>query len=293
MENDDVRKRERPTSPAPMSHSEQLLRRAASVVRLPSSPNQAPTVSPSGAGLRCAITGTEYPIQDGVLDLLPKSTPKTLSQRSLDTRFTVRVYEAIRESMLKVAGVPNFETEVSSIQNRLQIRPGDFVLDLACGHGNFTERWARFSGPEGLVVGLDLSRTMLSRAATRMARSDPSSLLLIHADAQSLPLAATSFTKVNCSGGFHSFPDLPLALREISRVSSPGATLTASTFAEDPRRPHPRLRKVLQAKFGFHFVPLPWLGERLQEQGYSDYEWSIPKRWFAYTSAKKKSGSPS
>jgi len=38
--------------------------------------------------------------------------------------------------------------------------------------------------------------------------------------------------KVNCSGGFHQFPDLPHAWREIARVSVGGAVLTASTFAE-------------------------------------------------------------
>ena len=47
----------------------------------------------------------------------------------------------------------------------LQITPGDAVLDVACGPGNFTRAFAAAAGEDGLVVGLDASRTMLAQAA--------------------------------------------------------------------------------------------------------------------------------
>ena len=45
-----------------------------------------------------------------------------------------------------------------------EIAPGDAVLDVACGPGNFTRAFADAAG-DGLVVGLDASRTMLAQAA--------------------------------------------------------------------------------------------------------------------------------
>lgn len=270
-----------------MSEHERLLRRAAAFICLPSSPDQALEVSAAGRGLVCPTSGVEFPYRNGILDLLLEESARTVSQRALDTAFTAWFYEGERESILKLAGMPDFKTEVANIQARLQVEPGDTVVDLACGHGNFTIEWARLTGVNGFVIGLDISRAMLARAADRVASADLENVLLIHADAQSLPLVSEAFRKVNCSGGFHAFPDLPRALREIERIGSSGTVLTASMFAEDPRSPHPRLREWLKAKYGFHFVRPLWLGDHLRGLGYVDYTWSIPKRWFAYASAVK------
>ena len=270
-----------------MTWQEHLLRRAAALIRLPSAPDRVPEVGSGGSGLQCPVTGTEFLYHDGILDLLPNDGPKTLSQRSLDTAFTAWLYDRTREAFLRLAGLPDFETEVGNILSRLQAQPGDVVIDLACGHGNFTMEWAGLVGPDGLVIGLDISRSMLARAAARITRSQATNVLLIHGDAHHLPIASASVRRVNCSGGFHAFPDLPRALREIARISAPGAVLTASMFAENPRHQHPRLRELLRVKLGLHFVPLLWLGEQLGALGYTDYVWSVPKGGFSYTSAVK------
>ncbi len=75
-----------------MSEREQLLRRAAALIRLPSSPDQAPEVGAAGRGLVCPTTGVEFPYRDGILDLLLEDSPKTVSQRALDTAFTAWFY---------------------------------------------------------------------------------------------------------------------------------------------------------------------------------------------------------
>ena len=270
-----------------MNGHEHLLRRASALIRLPSSSERVPEVGAGGSGVRCPSTGTVFPYRDGILDLLPNDGPRTLSQRSLDTALTAWLYDRTRESILKLAGLPDFATEVGNIVSRLQVQPGDVVVDLACGHGNFTMEWARLVGADGLVIGLDVSRSMLARAAARVAEARAANVLLVHGDAQHLPIAAASVRRVNCSGGFHAFPDLPRALREIARISAPGAVLTASMFAEDPRHQHPRLRELLRVKLGLHFVPLLWLGEQLGELGYTSYAWSAPKGGFGYASAVK------
>ena len=82
-------------------------------------------------------------------------------------------------------------------------------------------------------------------------------------------------------------PDLPRALREIARISAPGAMLTASTFAEGPADDWRRVKRWLHARIALHFVPVTWLEEQLAAVGFDNYRWSFPGGWFAYTAAQK------
>ena len=272
----------------PSERAKQLLDRVAPLLRLPGSPHRAPKVLQDGSGLRCLETDRIYPYLDGILDLLPGQHPKTFAQRSLDTPLTVWAYDRFREALTRAANSPGFPVEVAMIQKTLQAHHGDVVLDLACGQGNFTVEWAKGVGPTGLVVGLDYSWPMLRRAAYHVKRWGLGNVLLIHGDAHHLPFADGSLQKINCSGGFHQFPDLPQALSEISRVSASGAVLTTSTFAQRPDDPRARLKQWMRRRFDLHFVPLVKLGEQLQERGYVDYEWLLPgSGWFGYASARK------
>lgn len=268
-----------------------LLQRAAPLLRLPTSPHVPPEVLPDGRGLRCTITGRTYPYAGGVLDLLPHAQPLTVTQRTLNTRLTAWAYDRFRGALLRLARSPGFPQEVASIQARLGVQPGDTVLDLACGHGNFTVEWAKRAGPHGLVIGLDLSPAMLARAAHHVQAWQLDNVLLIRGDAHHLPFADGGLSKVNCSGGFHQFPDLPQALREIARVSGPGAMLTASTFAEGPDDRWVAFKRWLGQRFALHFVPLAELGEQLSALDYQQYQWSLPGGWFGYTSARKLTAS--
>jgi len=264
------------------------LERAAPLLRLPTSPDQPPKVLSNGSGLRCPVTGRVFPYRGGVLDLLGDSLEKTFTQHTLDTSFTAWAYDRFRGPLTRLLNSPDFPVEVTTIQGVLQAQAGDTVLDLACGQGNFTVEWAKRVGREGLVIGLDISRALLARAAYHAGQWGLDNVLLIRGDAHQLPFAGECLHKVNCSGGFHQFPDLPQALREIARVSVEGTVLTASTFAEGPGDPRTGIKRWMKRRFELHFVPLVWLGEQLAALGYTDYEWTLPGGWFGYTSARKK-----
>lgn len=283
-----ARRRASTVAPSPLATPrEDLLARAAMLLRLPTSPGRVPEVLPGAAGLRCPATGRRYPVREGILDLLPDSPTLTPTQRTLDTPLTALLYDRARAGAMRLFGAPTFPAEVAAIQSALGVRPGDAVLDLACGHGNFTVEWAKRAGPDGLVIGLDLSPAMLARAARRVGEWGLENVLLVRGDALNLPLADGGLDRINCSGGFHQFPDLPRALREIARVGAPGATLTASTFAEGPGDRHAALKRRLRRRFALHFVSLPRLGEQLAAVGFEGYRWSLRGDWFGYASATR------
>lgn len=128
----------------------------------------------------------------------------------------------------------------------LGIAPGDGVLDVACGPGNFTRDFGRAAGPEGLVVGIDASRTMLARAVrdTAPAAGDAANVAYVRGDAVALPFRDASFDAVCCFAALHMFADPFAALDDMARVLTPGgriAILTSCGLRSAPARAAGRL----------------------------------------------------
>jgi demethylmenaquinone methyltransferase/2-methoxy-6-polyprenyl-1,4-benzoquinol methylase len=65
----------------------------------------------------------------------------------------------------------------------LGLRPGDTVVDLACGTGLNFALLEQAIGPDGRIVGVDLTDAMLARARERMAANGWANVSLEHADA--------------------------------------------------------------------------------------------------------------
>ena len=99
----------------------------------------------------------------------------------------------------------------------LALRPGDRVLDVACGTGDLSDGVARGGGHS---VGLDVSVNMLRVAATRNG-----TLALVRAGAESLPFEAGSFDAVVSGFALRNFSNLPAALCEAGRVLKPGGRI--------------------------------------------------------------------
>jgi len=99
-------------------------------------------------------------------------------------------------------------------------RPGERVLDVACGTGIVARTVAKHVGPTGAVVGVDLDPGMLSVARSVVLagpRSD-APLQWQEATADRLPFPDNSFDVVYCQLGLQFFADRAAALLEMRRV---------------------------------------------------------------------------
>lgn len=115
--------------------------------------------------------------------------------------------------------------------DRVALRRGESVLDIACGTG-VVARLAAQRGHAGRLVGIDLNTAMLATARTRSADIE-----WLQGSALELPFDENSFDVVLCQLGLQFFPDRPLALKEMVRVLKPGGRAGLSVFSAIERTP--------------------------------------------------------
>ena len=106
-------------------------------------------------------------------------------------------------------------------RQRLDLRPGERVLDLAAGTAVSTVELAR-SG--AWCVACDFSSGMLAAGAHRAVSK-------VAGDGLALPFTDGSFDAVTISFGLRNFADTRAGLREMARVTRPGGRLTIAEFS--------------------------------------------------------------
>jgi SAM-dependent methyltransferase len=120
---------------------------------------------------------------------------------------------------------------------------GGAVLDVGCGSGRALPLLRAAVGSTGRVVGLDVTPEMLAEADRRGRRT---AALLVLGDAQALPFADGTFHACLAAGLISHLADPLLGLRELARVSRPGARLALF---------HPVGRAALAARHGRSLDP--------------------------------------
>jgi ubiquinone/menaquinone biosynthesis C-methylase UbiE len=104
------------------------------------------------------------------------------------------------------------------------VKPGDTVLDLACGPGN-TAITAYRSGAK--VVGIDITPELLVNAEEEAAIANAKGIEWKEGDAESLPFESQSFDAILSSVGHMFAPDPDAATREILRVCKPRSRIAS------------------------------------------------------------------
>jgi len=161
----------------------------------------------------------------GYLDLLGEQDPtgahpgqRLMLSRALPLAYQ-RLWRPASARLLMGLRGPDTAEEHRMALEMLSIEPGDRVLDVGCGPGNFTRDFAAAAGATGLVVGLDASATMLE---TAVRETEGENVAYVRGDAGALPFRDGGFDAVCCFAALYLIERPSRALEEIVRVLAPG-----------------------------------------------------------------------
>jgi len=167
------------------------------------------------------------------------------------------------------------------------VRPGDRVLDAACGTGDLAI--ADQKAGASRVTGLDFSERMLERA-----RRKAPELEWIQGDLLALPFADGTFDAATVGFGVRNVADLELGLRELRRVLRPGGRMAILeiTQARGTLKPFfslwfdrivPLLGKLLPGGSAYTYLPesvkrfpnAEGLADLMRESGFGEVEFRL------------------
>jgi len=106
-----------------------------------------------------------------------------------------------------------------------ELKPGERVVDLACGAGTDTFIAASQVGPTGYVVGVDMTPAMIKKARASLKTSEFENIDFCKGFAEELPVTDGWADVVISNGSLNLMPDKAAVLAEIARVLKPGGRL--------------------------------------------------------------------
>jgi ubiquinone/menaquinone biosynthesis C-methylase UbiE len=212
----------------------------------------------------------------GYLDLLGDRAPPSTGpvQDLMLSRVVPLVYErwwrpALGRLVVGLRG-PSMADEHRLARLLLGLRPGDRVLDVACGPGNFTRDFGRAVGEDGLALGIDASRTMLARAVRDTPPAMARSVGYVRADATRLPFRDGSFDAVCCFAALHLFADPFGGLDDMARVLAPGGRIAIFTSCRTLPFPLRPLEALAGAASGMRMFERGEVARELRRRGFGD-----------------------
>ncbi|MEX0992916.1 MAG: methyltransferase domain-containing protein [Solirubrobacterales bacterium] len=217
---------------------------------------------------------------DGFIDVLGQELPTDgVAQGLMRSGVVSSIYErwwrpALGRLAKGVTG-PGMKDEHRIARLLMGLVPGDGVLDLACGPGNFSREFAQAVGVEGLVVGLDASPAMLERGVRDTDTAGARNLAFVYGNAIELPFRDDSFDAVCCFAALHLFDDPFAALDEQTRVLTAGGHIAIFTSCRSRSGPFRGYKSMLAARSGMRMFEQDEITGALLERGFADMQQTL------------------
>ncbi|MEM9175694.1 MAG: methyltransferase domain-containing protein [Myxococcota bacterium] len=128
------------------------------------------------------------------------------------------------------------------------LQPGERVLDVCCGTGSTAIPGAKQVGPEGEVVGVDLSEAMLDLAREKQRAEALANVRFEAGDLLALPHPDASFDVVLCQLGIFFLETPGEGVAALHRLVRPGGRLVLTTFRGPPLAPAAGLLREIIAE---------------------------------------------
>jgi ubiquinone/menaquinone biosynthesis C-methylase UbiE len=177
-------------------------------------------------------------------------------------------------------GSKSFEAYAQPLLESVGLKPGQCVLDVACGPGIPSLMVSPLVEPAGTVTGVDLAPGMIELAGQKAKERGLKNVSFQEADAESLPFLDQSFDVVLCNHGLVHMTNREKTLREMLRVlkknhgvlalsvwSTPDKALTLALVAKVTRDLWPAA-VIPGAPMWFDFGPEGVLSNTLTDIGF-------------------------
>ena len=125
-----------------------------------------------------------------------------------------------------------------------EIQPGERVVDIGCGAGIDSLIAAKKVGPDGKVVGIDMTEAMLVKAREAGEQAGFSQVEFRYGHAENLPVEDDWADVVISNGVINLTPDKAVTLREIARVLKPGGRIQIGDILVQKQVPDSAKRKI-------------------------------------------------
>jgi ubiquinone/menaquinone biosynthesis C-methylase UbiE len=154
-----------------------------------------------------------------------------------------------------------WQRQLAPAQDRLlalaALRPGERVVDVACGTGLVTVRAAEAVGPSGLVVGTDIAGQMVARTQAAADARGLHHVRTARLDAEDLRgLPEASFDAALCALGLMYVPDPARALAEMARLLTSGGRAVVAVWGRRERCGWAPLFEIVDARVRSEVCPL-------------------------------------
>ncbi len=213
-------------------------------------------------------------VERGWIELLGEEDPtgSHFGQRLMVSSVLPLVYERMwrplgARLLMGLTG-PDTAEEHRIALEMLTLAPGERVLDVACGPGNFSRDFA-LAVDDGLVVGVDASATMLARA---VADTQSANVAYVRGDACALPFADGAFDAVCCFAALYLIEEPMKAIDEIARVLAPGGRVALLSSCSRGPFPAEVNNRVVRRLTGVRIFARDELTGALRDRGLSDIE---------------------
>ena len=125
-----------------------------------------------------------------------------------------------------------------------ELLPGERVVDVGCGAGIDSLIAAKKVGPDGRIIGVDMTPSMLEKARYAARKAGLPNVEFREGYAEALPVADGWADVVISNGVLNLMPDKAAALEEMSRVLKPDGRLQIGDILVQRAVPESAKRKI-------------------------------------------------
>ncbi len=188
--------------------------------------------------------------------------------------FFARHYDFI----LDILSLGRYKKFIKSAIKKMQIKPGEHILDLGCGTGRNARFMRNEFGDEGRLLGMDISYTM-GRQFERKSR--PYKNMEFHSERIDLPFTQEyKFDRVFIGFVLHGFPQhvRKIIIQNAYDNLKSGGVFSILDFAEFSLNEMPFYYrapfKILECPYAFDFIQEDWK-KKLTKSGFGHFSESF------------------